>query len=132
MSIVPVRLDRVVWREQGGLSYVSLIEIEGEAPQGFTVPLSESQAELLTRCVENRYPARPGPYELLEEILSLARMHVDQVVIVPGETVRYEALLIILEEGRPPIKMDVRPSDGIILALRCGASLWADEQFWQG
>ncbi|MEO6906945.1 MAG: bifunctional nuclease family protein [Abditibacteriaceae bacterium] len=91
--------------------------------------IGTSEAMAIQMGLDERAPQRPMTMELITNIMKAMRMHLVQVTINDfANTVFYARLHLRVGEPDAPIQeLDVRPSDGIALALRAKCPILVDE-----
>ena len=86
------------------------------------VGVAEAQA-IAAALHEVRYP-RPMTHDLMNDLIGRLGGHLDELLIHDVVDGTYFGLLrVSLGEGREPLIVDSRPSDGLALALRSGAAI---------
>lgn len=84
-----------------------------------------TEAAAILRAGSGDQPPRPQTHELLLATLQLAGLQPKRLVVDRlDDEGNFHAALELVDAGGKLTWMDCRPSDGIALALRAGATLW--------
>jgi bifunctional DNase/RNase len=116
MTIKGLMLDPIT-----NLPIVILRDVDGQRMLPIWVGTIEANAIALQ--IENVAPPRPLTHDLLRTMLVELGATLSRVVIEDLQDSTFYAYLH-LERAGEPIVIDVRPSDALALALRCGAPVF--------
>jgi hypothetical protein len=89
------------------------------------------EAVSINSAQNNEVPPRPFTHDLFLDLMAKFAISVDRLSIDSMEEGVYYAHLAISAGGRTE-SLDCRPSDGIAVALRARAPLFADEELFTG
>ena len=84
------------------------------------------EANAIALEVESIETPRPMTHDLLKSVVERLGARVTEVVISDLKDSTFYAV-VSLERGDETVTVDARPSDGIALALRCGAPIFVEE-----
>jgi len=108
----------------GGVSPVVLISLTGERVLPIYIGLWEALS--IESAPMHEVPPRPFTHDLFAETLQRFGISVKNLQIDSLEEGVYYATLL-MEQGGREMRLDCRPSDGIAIAARCGASIFIDD-----
>ena len=108
--------------------WVILEEVEGS--RALPIFIGEAEANALGMVLSGQRFARPMAYDLTQEMLDRFGMHVVRIVVERREQRVFYARLHIRRDDREEV-FDVRPSDGINMAIRAHAPIFVSEQLLQ-
>jgi bifunctional DNase/RNase len=103
---------------------VLLRDVDGDRVLPIWVGVSEANAIALQ--IENVTTPRPMTHDLLRNVITDLRGHVDRIVVTDLKENTFYAL-IYLRVGEETVAVDSRPSDAIALALRTKAPIFVEE-----
>jgi len=109
-----------------GLPVVLLRESD-EPRRLLQVFIGPTEANAIAMAVSGRTPPRPMTHDLMTDVLSRLQSHVDAVEVTELTDGTFHAELIVGGPGGLH-RIDSRPSDGIALAVRSGAPIFASER----
>ena len=81
------------------------------------------EAKMISIALENTVPNRPFSPDLIKNIIKVAGLQIERVVISDIKNNTYYATLW-LKKGEEQLLVDARPSDAIAIALRLGVSIF--------
>jgi bifunctional DNase/RNase len=84
--------------------------------------IGTAEATSIAAQINNRPPPRPNFHDLARSVIQELEAEVERVVVTELRGGTYYALLSLLRDGRR-FDIDVRPSDGIAVALRAQAPI---------
>ena len=118
-----VEVATVGWDGLTAAPVVLLRDLESGRLVPIWVGLSEAQA-IASALHEVRYP-RPMTHDLMSDLVAKLHARVDELLIHDLVGGTYYGMLRLVPEGNGgrPLLVDTRPSDGMALALRTGASI---------
>lgn len=130
-TFVPLRLVRVVLREQADQQWIFLAEVvEGGDPasgRGFPIVIGSNEAGELHRVVTDVRTERPLTHQLAVSLVeSLGARIVGVDIVDLRQNTFYAKVLLLAPDAAPdapPVAVDARPSDALVLALRSGARI---------
>jgi bifunctional DNase/RNase len=116
---VPVRVQMVAV-DSHNLPVVILEEEHG----GRLLPIwiGTAEATSIAAEIDNRPPPRPNSHDMARRVIQHLEAEVERVLVTELRDGTYYALLTLRTGGRR-IDIDVRPSDGIAVALRAEAPI---------
>ncbi|MFQ6136015.1 MAG: bifunctional nuclease family protein [Candidatus Hydrothermarchaeales archaeon] len=83
------------------------------------------QAHTLARVLDNLTTERPMTHDLIEEVFEGSGIELVYISVDRLEEGTYYATIVLDDEGE--IRIDARPSDSIILALKMGAPIYVNK-----
>ena len=116
-DLIPVTID-VYPADAEAMQGIERITVLLAAPDGRVVVISigTSEGQALARALQDRPPARPLAYNLLNEMMTMFGGTMERLVIHSLEKeVYYAHLLLRKDDGERA--MDCRPSDGMVMAV---------------
>ena len=90
--------------------------------------IDQSQAQNIVAGLQEQSPHRPLSHDLMANLMAVAGLELERVVIHSIEANTFRALLKVVDNSGENHEIDCRPSDAIALALRTGSSLWMLEE----
>lgn len=119
----PVEVATVGWDRLGSAPVVLLREPETGQLVPIWVGVAEARA-IAAALHEVEYP-RPMTHDLMADLLVRLDAHLDELLIHDLVNGTYLGMLRLSKErnGGAPLLVDTRPSDGMALALRAGATI---------
>lgn len=119
----PVEVATVGWDQLSQAPVVLLRDLESGQLVPIWVGVAEARA-IASALHEVRYP-RPMTHDLMTNLLGALHAHLDELLIHDIVNGTYYGLLRLTPQnnGGGPLLVDTRPSDGMALALRAGASI---------
>ena len=105
-------------------SGVTLLEKEGT--RKLQIIIGDFEAQAIALALENIKPPRPITHDLLASIIDLSEMHIEKLLISHIKNNTYFAELHIIKNGILQT-LDLRPSDGLALAVRLQIPIFIDE-----
>jgi len=114
---VPVKIGTVALDERN--IPVVLLEEDG-GPRVLPIWIGSAEAGSIAAGIHGEAPPRPNFHDLAQRVIQTLDASVDRVVVTELRGGTYFALLHLRRNGRL-LAIDVRPSDGIAVALRTGA-----------
>ena len=109
-----------------GLPVVLLREAD-EPRRLLQVFVGPTEANAINLAISGRTPPRPMTHDLITDLLSHLGSQVDAVEVTELAQGTFHAALV-LATPHGPQRIDTRPSDGIALAVRAGAAIFAADQ----
>jgi len=119
--MIPVRLTRVVLREDTPQQWIHLQEQEGE--RGFPIVIGTVEASEIRRVLHDDATPRPLTHQLAHGILTALEAQLVGVEIVDLRDNTFYAELVVEDAGGGTSRIDARPSDALALGLRAGCPL---------
>jgi len=111
--------------EGSPLVRISLQDVASEREIQIWVGWPEAAA--IQSHLEGTHPPRPMTHDLVASLLSTLQVKVLQLLIAALKEGTFYAVLTISANGRVH-EIDCRPSDGIAIAVRCGAPIYITEE----
>jgi bifunctional DNase/RNase len=90
--------------------------------------IDQAQAQNILAGMNRERPPRPLTHDLMAQLLNLAGLRLERVVVHAIEDNTFRAVLKLSNEAGESNEVDARPSDAIALALRTGSSIWMLEE----
>lgn len=84
--------------------------------------IGPNEAAAIQGELEGTRPPRPTSYDLLERLIQRINGTMQRIIITQEKGGIYYAV-IVLEKDRMPLELDARPSDSIVMALKCRAPI---------
>ena len=116
----------------GGMQMPSLIVLRtpADSPQEAHLPIriGPVEAAAITSGIEPQEQKRPLTHDLLAKTVDALGARVSSVSIVDVRGTTFFATLQLTRQDGTRVELDCRPSDGIALAVRVGAPIYAREQ----
>ena len=119
--MVPVRLSRVILREDSQRQWIHLQEVDGE--RGFPIVIGIGEAIEIRRVLHGESPPRPLTHQLLHAVIDRLGAKVERVDIVDLRDNTFFAELVLTDAAGNELAIDARPSDALALGLRSGCEL---------
>jgi len=116
---VPVRVDTVALDDHN--APVVILEEEG-GPRVLPIWIGTAEATSIATEINDHRPPRPNFHDLAKNVIQSLDGEVVRVVVTELRQGTYYAVLSLRASGRT-VEVDVRPSDGIALALRAQAPI---------
>ena len=116
---IPVRVGTVVL-DQRNAPVVILEEEHGT--RALPIWIGTAEATSIASQINNQRPPRPNFHDLAQRVIDKLDAEVERVVVTELRGGTYYAELTLRSRGRS-IEIDVRPSDGIAVALRAQAPI---------
>lgn len=116
---IPVTVDTVALDQHN--TPVVLLEEDG-GPRVLPIWIGTAEAGSIAAEIERRTPPRPNFHDLAQRVIQTLGATVDRVVVTELRDGTYFALLHLRRDG-DLLPIDVRPSDGIAVALRMRAPI---------
>lgn len=120
-----VRIEGITFDEESQLPVIILKEKEGRRTLPVWIGPSEASSILLE--IENIKTPRPMTHDLFIQFMRKHKFTIKKLVLSAGRDGKITARLFYGRRGFP-YTMDVRPSDGIALALRYKSRIHATER----
>ena len=90
--------------------------------------IDQAQAQNILAGMNRERPPRPLTHDLMAQLLTLAGLRLERVVVHAIEDNTFRAVLKLSSDAGESNEVDARPSDAIALALRTGSSIWMLEE----
>ena len=119
--MIPIRLARVVLREDSPQQWIHLQEVEGE--RGFPIVIGLGEASEIRRVLHGESTPRPLTHQLACAVLEGLGGELRSVDIVTLRDNTFYATLVVGRSDGSEVRIDARPSDALAIGLRAGAPL---------
>ncbi len=119
IDVVPVRVGTVALDQRN--SPVVILEEEG-GPRVLPIWIGTAEATSIASEINQQRPPRPNFHDLAKRVIEMLEGEVLRVVVTELRNGTYYAVLSLRANGRV-VEIDVRPSDGIAVALRLNAPI---------
>ncbi len=119
IDAVPVRVGTVVLDQRN--APVVILEEEG-GPRVLPIWIGTAEATSIASEIHQQRPPRPNFHDLAKRVIQMLEGEVLRVVLTELRNGTYYAVLSLRTNGRT-VEIDVRPSDGIAVALRLNAPI---------
>lgn len=90
--------------------------------------IDQAQAQNILAGINRERPPRPLSHDLMAQILNLADLRLERVIVHAIEDNTFRAVLKLTKASGESTDLDARPSDAIALALRTGSGIWMLEE----
>lgn len=122
ISLLPVNVVGVQLHPETQTPVVLLVDPESDG----LVPIwiSAQQAQAIHLAMSSQSTPRPMTHDTTVAIMRSLEGELDRLIIDQMTENTYLGLLEIVSPHSDPIFLDVRPSDGLALAVRTGAAVW--------
>jgi len=90
--------------------------------------IDQAQAQNILAGINRERPPRPLTHDLMVQILTLADLRLERVIVHAIEDNTFRAVLKLSNASGDCTDLDARPSDAIALALRMGSGIWMLEE----
>jgi hypothetical protein len=90
--------------------------------------IDQAQAQNILAGINRERPPRPLSHDLMAQILNLADLRLERVIVHAIEDNTFRAVLKLINTSGECTDLDARPSDAIALALRTGSGIWMLEE----
>jgi bifunctional DNase/RNase len=124
---VQVRVDRVAL-DPHGVPVVVLAEKDG--PRRLPIWIGTAEARSIALEIEERSSPRPNTHDLASDLIERLDGEVIHVVVTGLREGTYYATLTLRVNGKL-VEVDSRPSDGIAIALRTGATIYVRDSLFE-
>ncbi len=98
---------------------------EDGSDRAVQIHISLDQAHTLARVINNISTSRPMVHDLLEEIIKKTGTTISNISVDKLEAGTYYATIMIKNGG--VLKLDARPSDSIIIAVKLGVPIYVNK-----
>ena len=90
--------------------------------------IDQAQAQNILAGINRERPPRPLSHDLMAQILAIAGLKLDRVIVHAIEDNTFRAVLKLSDANGESTELDARPSDAIALAVRTGSGIWMLEE----
>jgi bifunctional DNase/RNase len=90
--------------------------------------IDQAQAQNILAGINRERPPRPLSHDLMAQILQIANLRLERVIVHAIEDNTFRAVLKLVNADGESTDLDARPSDAIALALRTGSGIWMLEE----
>lgn len=125
---VPVEIKGVLPAPGGGGVF---LQGEGKA---ITIFIDAMVAQALQMALAGKQAPRPLTHELMQSVLDGLGVKLLRVVIHDCRKETFYARMLLSQEnelGTCLLEVDARPSDAMVMALKCGAPLLVGREVWE-
>ncbi len=98
---------------------------EDGSDRAVQIHIGLDQAHTLARVINNMSASRPMAHDLLEEIIKKTGTNISYISVDKLEAGTYYATILIKNGGS--LKLDARPSDSIIIAMKLGVPIYVNK-----
>jgi hypothetical protein len=127
-DLLEVKIDRLVVDPSSMQPVVLLLDPSGEL--AMPIWIGPNEAAAIQGELEGTKPPRPMTHDLLESVIRRLNGTVRRVIITRQKEAIYYAV-IVLEKDRTLIELDARPSDSIVIALKCKAPIFISRSLFK-
>jgi bifunctional DNase/RNase len=124
---VPVRVGSVAVDRNN--APVVILEEEG-GPRLLPIWIGTAEATSIATEMNEQRPPRPNSHDFTKRVIQSLNASIDRVVVSDLRAGTYYATLFLQVGGRT-VEIDVRPSDGIAVALRLDAPILVRERLFE-
>lgn len=121
----PMRVDSVKFDPTSD-NFVLLLEERGGQGRELLILIGETEAYSIARGIEEVSGPRPNTHDLIKNLLTGIKGSIERVVVTELKNNTFYARIDVQVDGRT-VSIDSRPSDAIAIAVRTGATVFADE-----
>jgi bifunctional DNase/RNase len=125
---IEVKVYRLILDPTSNQPLVILADRQEES--GIPIVIGFFEANAIGAEIEGITHKRPLTHDLLSSILSKAKLRIDRIVVTHLTEGTYYAT-ILLEMEKTLVKIDARPSDSIVLALKHGAPIFVSKALFE-
>jgi uncharacterized protein len=129
-KFVVMEIESLLFDDRTKSPVVVLKPIDGEAGWILPIWIGAFEASALAMELENINLPRPFTHDLMRDVIKTLGGELVQIEIHSNIKGTYMANLIINQNGNT-LTIDARPSDSIILALKCKAKIYANPELFQ-
>lgn len=99
----------------------------------FMIFVGPYEREAIMRALNDEKPERPLTHDVISYVLTGFDIEVERVVISSIVRGVFCATLVLRRQGSEPeeVRLDVRASDSLIIALKEGVPLWVARRVWE-
>lgn len=90
--------------------------------------IDQAQAQNILAGINHERPPRPLTHDLMAQLLALAGLQLERVIVHAIEDNTFRAVLKLINAAGESSELDARPSDAIALALRTDSGIWMLEE----
>ncbi|HIF40513.1 MAG TPA: bifunctional nuclease family protein [Planctomycetes bacterium] len=124
--MTPVRLSRLVLRDDSDQQWLFLTERDGE--RTFPIVIGNPEASEIQRILANEEHPRPLTHQLAFDAIAALGAKLARVEIVDlRENTFFARLVLTTTASEEDIRVDARPSDALALAMRAGCPIHVAE-----
>ena len=121
---IEVKIRALMMDPNSGTPIIILKDVNSETMLPIWVGAYEANAIALE--IEKIAPPRPMTHDLLRNLIVELGLKVDRVVVTSLRDNTFYAVIELLSETGDAMKLDLRPSDAIALALRADCPIYVD------
>jgi len=125
-NLIQVELSKIIIDEKRQDQIVVLKEKTGD--RQFPIVIGFLEASSIKMKLAGVEPPRPMTHDLLVSVLEALEAQVDRLIIDKLVNNTFHAKLDVKLKGNKRKLIDTRPSDGIAVAVRTGASIFVEEE----
>lgn len=123
--MLEVELSKIIIDEKRQDQIIILKEKGGE--RQFPIVIGFLEASSIKMKLADIVPPRPLTHDILGDVIAGLQATLEHVLIDRMQKNTFYAKLILKDKDGKKVVIDVRPSDGIALAVRVGADVFVDE-----
>lgn len=109
---------------------IIILKDKQRACQGIVVPIDQYQAYSIQQGIDSKVNFRPLSHDTIRDILELYEIKVVMMKIIEIRNGIYFGKLV-LDNNQKIVNLDVRPSDGISVAVRVGAPIYISKSLFE-
>jgi bifunctional DNase/RNase len=126
-QLVAVRVAAVYPFGDSNQPETYMVFLQGEGEKVVPISIGRFEGQALFMALHDRSPARPLPYNLLDNFLQEFQGELHRVVVHTLESEIFKACLLV-EKQDGMIFLDCRPSDGLVLAAQKEAPVFVTRE----
>jgi bifunctional DNase/RNase len=124
--MTPVRLSRLVLRDDSDQQWLFLSERDGE--RAFPIVIGNPEASEIQRILQHEEHPRPLTHQLAFDAITSLGAKLARVEIVDlRENTFFARLILTTASSEEEIRVDARPSDALALGMRAGCPIHVAE-----
>ncbi|VAX35934.1 hypothetical protein MNBD_UNCLBAC01-1134 [hydrothermal vent metagenome] len=123
--MILVELSKIIIDEKRHDQIIVLKEKDGD--RQFPIVIGFTEASSIKMKISDIKPPRPMTHDLLIDVIGGLGAVVDSVIIDKMVNNTFHSKVVLKPKAGRKKTIDARPSDGIALAVRCGAPMFVDE-----
>ena len=127
-ELLRVKVHRLVIDPATGQPVVFLIDPREE--RVLPIWIGPFEANAINAVLQGSKPPRPLTHDLLETVIRKSEGKVQQIIITHSQDGIYYATMVIEKEGST-LRMDARPSDSIVMALKFKAPIYVVQSLFK-
>jgi len=125
MAMIEMELIEIHLSEDGGPQTVILAEKEGN--RSFPIFIGPYEIEILDHSIKGKQPQRPLTHDLCLNVMQALGGRLTGVVVDELQESWFHGKLLVKDSDGTTVRVDTRPSDAIVLAMKEGVPIYVEE-----